>query len=90
MVGAGSQRWQLVGLDEQFDAAGDTRSASDQSNSLEVQHHLVDRRRRDLEMTSQVGLGGRTAHHQRIGMDECQVLALLFGEAMRAGGAHGA
>jgi hypothetical protein len=41
-------------------------------------------------MALQVGLGGWTAEHERIGMNEGQVLALLFGEAMWVGAAHGA
>jgi len=90
LVSAGSQRWQLFGLDEEFDAARDARSASDQSNALESEHHLVDRRWRDVEMALQVGLGGWAADHQGIGVNEGEVLALLVGEAMWAGSARGA
>ena len=43
-----------------------------------------------LEMALHVGFGGRAAEHARIGVDEGQVLALLFGEAWRAGAASGA
>ena len=37
-----------------------------------------------------VGLGRRATEHVRVGVDEGQILALLFGEAIRADTAHGA
>jgi DDE superfamily endonuclease len=49
---ARSQQWQALGVDEQFDAAGDARSASDQAGALDGEDHLVDRRRCDLEMAT--------------------------------------
>ena len=36
-------------------------------------------------MTLHVGFGGSPVEHARIDIDEGQILALLFGEAMRAG-----
>jgi hypothetical protein len=90
LLGAGSQRWEGLRVDEQFDAAGDAGFASDQTSPLEGQHHLMDRGRRDLEMALQVGLGGWPAGHEHIGMNEGQILTLLFGEALRAGAGHGA
>jgi hypothetical protein len=41
-----------LGVDEQFDAAGDARSASDQAGALEGEDHLVDRMRCDREMAT--------------------------------------
>jgi hypothetical protein len=84
LLSARSQRWQPLGLDEQFDAAGDAGSPSDQTGAFEGKHHLVDRRRRDVEVALQVGLGRRPAEHERIGMNEGEILALLVGEAGRA------
>jgi len=83
LLGAGPQRWQALGFDDQFDAAGDTWSASDQAGALKRQHHLVNRRRRDVEVALHIGLGGRPTHHQGVRMDKGQVLALLFAEARR-------
>ena len=37
-------------------------------------------RGRDSEETLHVGLGRRSADHERIGMDEGQILALFVGE----------
>jgi hypothetical protein len=76
---------QAFGRDEQFDASRDAWLASDESLAFEGQHHLMDRRRADGEEALHVGFGGRAAHHQRIGMDEGQVLALLVGEAWDRG-----
>ena len=69
---------------------GDARLAPDEAISFERHDHLVNRRRSDLEMALHVGFGGRAAKHVRIGVDEGQVLALLFGEAVRAGLVSGA
>ena len=43
--------------------------------------HAVDGRRCDAEVALQVGLGGWSAHHQRVGINVGQVLALLVGAA---------
>ncbi len=37
-------------------------------------------RRADAEMALDVGFGGRLSEHVRIGMDESEVVPLLFGE----------
>ena len=39
----------------------------------------------DAEVTLHVGLGGRASEHARIAVDEGQILALLFGEALPTG-----
>jgi len=44
----------------------------------------MDRRRGNVEVALQISLGGRTTHDQAIGVNESQILALLFGEARRA------
>ena len=76
--------------DEEFDASGDTWLAPDQAGSLEGEDHLVNRGWADGEVTLHVGLGRRTPEHARVGVDEGQVLALLFGEGLRAGAASDA
>jgi hypothetical protein len=58
--------------------------------SFERHDHLVDRGRADLKVALHIGLGGRASEHVRVGVDECQVLALLFGEAVSAEAAGGA
>ena len=52
--------------------------------------HLVDRGWADFKVALHVGLGRWAPEHVRIGIDEGQVLALLFGEALSAGAARGA
>ena len=52
-------------------------SAADQSCSFEGENHLVDGRRSDAEELLHVGLGWRSPIEARIGVDECQILALL-------------
>ena len=75
---------------EDFDASGDTWLTSDQAGAFECKNHLVNRGRGDLEMALHVGLGRRSSEYARIGVDEGQVLALLFGEAVHDGVASGA
>jgi hypothetical protein len=45
---------------------------------LEGKNHLVYRGRGDAEVALQVGFGGRAAPHQRVSVDESQVLPLLW------------
>ena len=58
--------------------------------AFEGENHLVDRRRGDEEVALHVGFGRGLTEDARIDVDEGQVLALLFGEAMRADAARGA
>ena len=58
--------------------------------SFESHYHLVDRGRADLKVSLHVGLGGWASEHVRVSVDESQVLALLFGEALSAELAVGA
>ena len=39
----------------------------------------------DAEMALHVGLGRRSSEHARVGVDEGQILTLLFGEALPTG-----
>ena len=75
------------GSNEEFDASGDAGLAADQAGSFEGEDHLVDRGWADAEMALHVGFGGWASEHVRIGVDEGQILALLFGEALVAGAA---
>jgi hypothetical protein len=76
--------------DEYVDASGDAWLSADEAIPFEAENHLMDRRRANAEMTLHVGFGWSLAKHARIDIDEGQILALLFGEAMWAGAAHGA
>lgn len=68
---------------EELDASGDAGFAADQSGPIEVEDHLMDRGRADTKVTLDVGFGGGPSEDTRINADEGQVLALLFGEALR-------
>ena len=56
----------------------------DQTISFERHDHLVDRGRTDLKVALHVCLGGWAPEHVRVGVDEGEVLALLFSEAVSA------
>ena len=75
---------------EDADASSDARLSRDEAGTFEAEDHLVDRRWADAEMALHVGFGWRPVEHVRIDIDKGQILALLFGEAMRAGAARGA
>jgi hypothetical protein len=64
--------------------------AFDQAGSLESEDHLMDGRRADAEVALHVGFGRRASEHARISVDEGEILALRFGETLRAGAASGA
>jgi hypothetical protein len=51
----------VLGINQQFDAAGGSRLPSDESFPFERQHHLVNRRRRDAKILLHVGFGRRPA-----------------------------
>ena len=76
--------------DEKVDASGDAGLSPDKAVSFEAAHHMMDRRWADTEMALHVGFGGGLAEHALVDTDEGQVVALLFGEAMRAVLARGA
>ena len=80
----------MLRSNEDFDASGDAGLTADEAISFERHDHLVNRGRADLKVALHVGLGGWAAEHVRVGVDESQVLALLFGEATRAEATSGA
>lgn len=79
----GSEDWEVLWRDDQFDAAGDARLSADQALAFEGDHHVVDARRSDLEMSLHIGFGRWASVDLGIGPDEGEVLALLVGEAGR-------
>lgn len=76
--------------DEEIDASRDAWLSADEAVAFEAEDHLMDRRWADTEMTLHVGFGRRLTEHARLDVDEGQIVALLFGEAMRAGAPRGA
>ena len=72
---------------EDFDASGDAGLTTDEAGALEGEDHLVNGRGTDPEVALHIGFGGWTLEHVRIDVDEGQILALLFGEALSAGAA---
>ena len=79
-----------MGWNEDIDASGDADLSADESVAFEAENHVMDRRRTDAEMPLHVGFGWRLTEHALIDVDEGQVLALPFGEAMRAAAARSA
>ena len=72
---------QGVWIDEQIDASSDARLSADQPLAFEGQHHLMHGRWGDGEEALHVSFGGWPTHDERVGVNEGQVLALLFCEA---------
>ena len=66
---------------EELNAPRRVGLASDQAISFERHDHLMDRGWADAEMALHIGLGRRASEHARVGVDEGQILTLLFGEA---------
>ncbi len=67
----------MLGINEDFDAAGSPRLSSDESGTFERQHHLVNRGRADTKILLHVGFGRRSAVQARVEVDKRQILALL-------------
>ena len=61
-----------------MDASGNTRLSADETGALQGEDHLVDGRRRDPEVVLDVGFGRWAAEDAAIGIDEGQILTLLF------------
>ena len=80
----------MLGSNEDLDASGDAGLTPNEAIAFEGHDHLVNRGRADLKVVLHVGLGGWTPEHVRIGVDEGEVLALLFGKALIARAASGA
>ncbi len=64
-----------------------SRLSSEEAFSFEGKDHLMDRRRRDLDVAPHVGFGGWSSVDACVGMNECEILALFFGEAGAPSGA---
>ena len=67
---------QLVAPQPELDRPARARGARDEPALLQGDDHVVDRGRRDLEVSLHVGLGGRDTMDLRVIVDEGQVLAL--------------
>ena len=76
--------------DEDVDASGDARLSRDEAVAFKAENHLMDGWRGDAEVALHVSLSGGVVEHAGIDVDEGQIVALLFGEAMVAGAAHSA
>jgi len=76
--------------DEDVNAPGDARLASDEAVTFEAEDHLVDGRWSDTEVPLHVGFGRGLAEHALVDADEGEILALLLSEAMRGAGQRGA
>ena len=72
---------------EDDDASGDAWLSLDEAGALEAENHLMDGRWGDAGVTLHVGFGRSPAEHARVDIDEGQVVALLFGEAVWVSGA---
>ena len=82
--------WQVLRWDEDVDASGDAWPSADESVAFEAENHLMDRWRGDAEVSLHISLGRGLVEHAPIDVDEGQVVALPFGEAMRADAARSA
>ena len=72
---------QLVVENCHFDRPRLTGDTADQTSPLELDNHLVNGGRGDLEEPLKIGLGRRLSVQQRVRGDERQVLTLLLGES---------
>jgi hypothetical protein len=79
-----------VRRDEDIDASCDAWLSANEAVTFEAENHLMDRRWADAEMPLHVGFGRSLAEDVSINVDEGQILALLFGEAVPADTTHGA
>ncbi len=71
----------MFGSDEDLDAAWLSWLSFDEAGSFEGKDHLMDRWRGDLEVALHVGFGGRSSVDAGVGVNEGEILSLLFGEA---------
>ena len=63
---------------QHLNASRDAWLASDETFAFECEDHLVDRRWSDAEALLHLSFGGRPPVHARVGVDEGQILALLW------------
>ena len=73
-----------MGSNEELDASGDTRLTANEAGAFKGENHLVNRGWADAEIALHVGFGRSAPEHVRVGVDEGQILALLFGESFGA------
>ena len=73
--------WQDFRVDAEADASSAAWRSADEALAFESKYHLMNGRGSDGEEALHVGLGGRSSYYERIGVNESQVLALLFGES---------
>jgi hypothetical protein len=76
--------WQVLRWDEDIDASRDAWLSANEAVAFEAEDHLMDRRWADAEMTLHVGFGWGLAEDVRVDVDEDQIVALFFGELVRA------
>ena len=72
---------QVFGVDEDLDASRLSGLAADESGAFEIEDHLVDGWRGDLEVAAHVGFGWGSSVDPGVGVNESEILALLVGEA---------
>ena len=75
-----SQLRNLVGIHQQLDRPRDSRLPADESLFLQLQDHLVYRRRSNVEEPFQIGLCRGSFVHDDVIVDEGKVLTLLVCE----------
>ena len=62
--------WEVLGLDQNLNAARDARGPPDEGGAFEGEHHLMHAGWRDLEVPLHVGFRGRLAEDTAVGVDE--------------------
>jgi hypothetical protein len=73
-----------------LDASGDAGLTPNEAVSFERHDRLVDRGWADLKVALHIGFRGQASEHVRVGVDESQVVTLLFGEALSTEAVSGA
>lgn len=76
-----SQDRQIFRRHEDLYGSGFSGRSFDEANAFKIFDHPVDRWRRDLEVALHVGFRGRFIVDAAVGMDKCEILALLFSES---------
>ena len=60
-VSSSTEDWEVLGLDQNLNAACDARGPPDETGAFEGEHHLMDAGWRDLEVPLHVAFRGRLA-----------------------------
>ena len=82
------QYGQILWRNENRDAARRARLPTNEAGTLESEDHMVDGRWRHAEVTLHLPFGRGALVHAGIGIDEGQILALLWGETAPAFARH--